>query len=88
MAPGIRRSVLPLPIQSEPIPRLVVVARDPQHMDVFRFAGDNSLATTYFDGSWHPSFGIAPPNIVRGNSPLVALARTPNNVDVFWFSPF
>jgi hypothetical protein len=44
----------------------------------------NWRADNVDNGSWHQQFGIAVPGSVRYDSPLVAIARTPQREDVFW----
>jgi hypothetical protein len=69
---------------------LVALSRTPRQEDVFWVGLNGDVSNTWRNdnvdnGIWHQQIGIAAPNSVRPNSPLVALGRTPNSMDVFWF---
>lgn len=70
-----------------------VVARTRDHMDVFWIGADGSVATNWWDLApgfgWHDheAFSIAPPGSARPGSPIAAIARTPDDMEVFWISP-
>jgi hypothetical protein len=68
------------------------VARLPNHLDIFWVGSDGSVGSNWWDaavnkGAWNQPFSIAPPNSARWNSPVVAVARTSNHLDVFWIAP-
>ncbi|CAN7793515.1 glycoside hydrolase family 127 protein [Paraburkholderia hospita] len=69
---------------------LGVVARAPDHMDVFWVHSDGSIHSTWWDanvenGVWDPArvFAVtAPGEAVSG--PVTVIARAPDHMDVFW----
>ncbi|HEY3411005.1 MAG TPA: hypothetical protein VGK53_22800, partial [Propionicimonas sp.] len=69
------------------------VARTSQHLDVFWVGPDGGIGSTWWDAAqgsgWgdHQPFGIAPPGSARSLSPVVAVARTSEHLDVFWVGP-
>jgi hypothetical protein len=68
---------------------LVAVAREPEHLDVFWIGARGDISSASWDasldnGRWQGPFSIAPPTAARADSPLVAVARKPEHLDVFW----
>jgi hypothetical protein len=68
---------------------LIVIARVPEHLDVFWVGVNGDVSYNWWDanidnGNWHQQIGIAVPGSVRPGSPLVVMARTPDHLDVFW----
>ena len=68
---------------------LVIFARSPQIEEAFWVGANGDVSSTWRadnvdNGSWHQQFGIAFPNSVRGDSPLVVFARSPQVEEVFW----
>ena len=65
----------------------------PNHLDVFWVGPDGAVATQWWDAApganWgdHRPFPITPPGAARAGSPLAAVARMPNHLDVFWVGP-
>lgn len=84
----------PFPIapagSADPEGGLSVVSRSPNHMDVFWIGPDGGIGSQWWDATpgwgWgdHTAFGIAPPGSARQGSPITAVARTPDHLDVFW----
>jgi hypothetical protein len=72
---------------------VAVVARGTGHLDVFWVGPDGAIGSTWWDAaagsSWgdHQPFPITPPGAARPGSPVVAVARTPDHLDVFWIGP-
>ena len=72
---------------------IAVVARMPDHLDVFWVTRDGAIGSNWWTAapgtSWadHGSFRIAPAGSARPGSALAALARTPDNLDVYWVTP-
>jgi hypothetical protein len=72
---------------------LAAVARTPSHLDVFWVGADEAIGSTWWDGapgaSWgdHQPFAITPPRAARAGSPLAAVTRNPDHLDVFWLGP-
>ena len=66
---------------------LVADSRVPDHLDVFWIGPDGAIGSTAWDATtgWAPApFPITPPGATRADSPLVAVARVPDHLDVFW----
>ena len=68
---------------------LIVLSRDPSQEEVFWIGADGDVSSNWRNdnvdsGKWHEQFRIAVPQSVREDSPLVAIARTPQREDVFW----
>lgn len=68
---------------------LVALLRMPQQEEVFWIGANGDVSSTWRNdnmdnGAWHQQFAIAVPGSVRQDSPLVAIARTPQREDVFW----
>jgi hypothetical protein len=64
------------------------LARIPQHLDVFWVGTDWSVQTTWWDqnannGQWNTAFPVAPAGS-SATGAIVALARMPQHLDVFW----
>ena len=75
-----------------PASPLTAVARTPHHVDVFWLGGDGAIGTTFWNkdrngGLWHQPFPVSPPGAARAGSPLTAVARTFQHLDVFWIGP-
>jgi hypothetical protein len=72
---------------------LAVASRGPGHLDVFWVTPDGAIGGAWWDGApgnnWgdHTNYEIAPPGSARAGSPVVAVARTPDHMDVFWVTP-
>jgi hypothetical protein len=72
---------------------LAVVSRRPDHLDVFWVGPDGAIGSTFWDAApglgWadHAPFPIAPPKAARPGSPVAAVARGPEQLDVFWIGP-
>ncbi len=71
----------------------MVVARTPQHMDVFWVHPDGSINSTWWDanaagGAWDPArvFAATAPGKAAGGWVSV-VARTPDHMDLFWVHP-
>jgi hypothetical protein len=68
-------------------------ARNPIHLDVFWNGGAAAIGSTWWhDGpgtSWadHQPFPITPPGAARPDSPIAAVARASDHLDVFWIGP-
>ena len=69
---------------------VAVVSRNPDHIDVFAIAKDESIVTAWFDSccSWQPEFAVSPANQVpawdgSSGGGLAAVARSNGNVDVY-----
>src|SRR4029077_6213258 len=66
------------------------VGRTPNHLDVFWIGPDGAVASTWYAGAPGPSgaapqpFPISQPGAARADSPIAAVGRTPNHLDVFW----
>jgi hypothetical protein len=67
---------------------LSAVARTQQHLDVFWIAPDGSVGTQWWDGApganWpdHHPFGVTAAGVAHEGSPLSAVSRNPDRVDV------
>ncbi|MER9420096.1 hypothetical protein NKI95_29830 [Mesorhizobium sp. M0306] len=66
-----------------------LASRDIYRLDVFWTAADGSVAASYWDayinrGIWGLAIPLSNPNLVRLNSPIMAVARTSENNDLFW----
>ncbi len=72
---------------------LAVVARSPDHLDVFWVGPDGGIGSTFWDVApglgWgdHQPFPIAPPSAAQAASRVAAVARNANHLDVFWVGP-
>jgi len=72
---------------------IAVVARMPDHLDVFWVTRDGAIGSNWWTAapgpSWadHGAFRIAPAGSARPGSALAALARTPDNLDLYWVTP-
>lgn len=73
--------------------RVAAVGRTPDHLDVFWIGPNGAIASTWFDLApgcgWgdHQPFPISRPAAARADSPIAAVGRTPNHLDVFWIGP-
>ncbi|WP_344804127.1 PLL family lectin [Microlunatus ginsengisoli] len=73
--------------------RVAAVGRTPNHLDVFWVGADGAIASNWFDLApgcgWgdHNAFPITPSGAARADSPVAAVGRTPNHLDVFWIAP-
>lgn len=78
---------------AEPGSALAVVARTPDNLDVYWVGPDGSIRSQWWHAapghSWadHGAFAVAPAGSARAGSPLAVVARTPDNVDVYWVGP-
>jgi hypothetical protein len=70
---------------------LAAVAKTPQHLDLFWIAADGRVWTHWRNkevenGDWgeHEARAITPPGDASPNSSIIAIAPTPQHVDVFW----
>ena len=59
---------------------LIALSRNPSQEEVFWIGADSDVSSNWRNdnvdsGKWHEQFGIAFPNTVRGDSPLIALSR-------------
>ena len=69
------------------------LARTANHLDVFWIGPDGAIGTQWWDAApganWgdHQPFPITPPGAAQAGSPVAAVARTPNHLDVFWIGP-
>jgi hypothetical protein len=70
---------------------VAAVARHPDHLDVFWADNGGAIGTNWWDGndpngSWnkHPAFRISDPNVVPPGARVAAVARRPEQLDVFW----
>jgi CotH kinase protein len=66
---------------------VTVVARTPNHLDVFWVGVDGSVGSNWWDvgannGRWNTPFEIPPGRAAQGA--VTVVARTPNHLDVFW----
>ena len=87
------------PGASGPGSHLSAVARTPDHMDLFWIGPDGAVASTWWDSApgsnWgdHTPFPITPPRAAIGpgsrpGTPSgLAVARDPDQLDVFWVGP-
>ncbi len=71
---------------------LAAACRRPHHVDVFWVGADGALGSTFWSrdfnaGKWNPPFPITPPGAARQSSPVAALAREAEHIDVFWIGP-
>ncbi len=73
---------------------VTTVARTPGNLDVFWVGPDGSVMTQWWaaatDGDWGEhggAFQIAPPGSASPGAPIAAVARTADNLDVFWVRP-
>lgn len=66
--------------------RTEAVAREPEHMDLFRIGFDGALWSAWWHGDnvgWRPWFQIFPQTRFALNADVTAVAREPNHLDVF-----
>jgi hypothetical protein len=61
-------------------------------VDVFWVGPDGSVRSNWWDlfnnnGQWNQPFDIAPAGSAQPGSPVAAVAREANQVDVFWVGP-
>jgi hypothetical protein len=69
---------------------LQAVARGDSHIDLFWIGPDGAIGSTAWDASawsWLSPFPITPPGAARSGSPLQAVARHANHLDVLWIGP-
>src|SRR5439155_644725 len=64
---------------------------EPHHGNVFWIGPDGAVGSTWWDrngpGPWATPFPITPPGAARDGSPVAAVSRNPDHVDVFWIGP-
>jgi hypothetical protein len=70
---------------------VAIVARNPDHLDVFWVGPDGGIGTTWWSsdangGRWNTPFSIAPPGSAQPGA-IAAVARNPDHLDVFWVGP-
>jgi DUF1680 family protein len=71
----------------------MLVARAPDHMDLFWVAPDGSIKSTWWDanlenGDWDPTrVFAATPAGQAANGPVAVVARAPDHMDLFWVAP-
>ena len=82
------------PSQATPGSPVAVVARTPNHMDLFWVHPDGSIYSTWWDvgvtsGAWDPNrvFATTAPGKAKPGSAVAVLARTPTHMDLFWVHP-
>ncbi|MFI6959779.1 hypothetical protein ACIBJI_40740 [Nocardia sp. NPDC050408] len=81
------------PGSAEPGSAVAVVARTPDNLDVYWVGPDGSVRSQWWHAApghnWgdHGSLAIAPAGSARAGSPLAVVARTPDNLDVYWVGP-
>src|SRR6185312_11726335 len=72
---------------------IAIVARMPDHLDVVWVTRDGAIGSNWWTAapgtSWadHGAFRIAPAGSARPGSALAVVARTPDNLDVYWVTP-
>ena len=72
---------------------VAAVSREPNHLDVFWVCPDGSIGSQWWNSAaglgWsdHAPFAITPEGTVRPGSPITAVARAENHLDVFWIRP-
>ena len=71
--------------------KLTVVSRVPDQLDVFWIGPDGAVrshfwSSAFAEGAWekHACFPITPGGAARGDSPLVAISRMKDQLDLFW----
>jgi hypothetical protein len=69
-----------------------VVARTPDHLDVFWLSGDGQIRSTWWDaavagGAWPAGRAFTVPGSGTSMSAPTVVARTPDHLDVFWVDP-
>jgi hypothetical protein len=67
------------------------IARTPDHIDVFWAAPDGSVRSAWWDqnanhGGWNAPFNLAPAGSAVAHT-VVATARVPDHLDVYWVGP-
>jgi hypothetical protein len=80
--PGVARADSPI----------AAVSRTARRIDVFWIGPDGGIGSTAWeaganDNQWEPDFPITRPGVARADSPIAAVTRTPNRIDVFWIGP-
>jgi hypothetical protein len=73
---------------------LAALSRLAQHIDLFWVSEDGAIQSQWWDGAgppggWaeHGSFAITAPGAARLGTPVVAVSRVPEQIDVFWIGP-
>ena len=71
---------------------LAAVARYPNQLDVFWVAPDGSIWSTWWsanaaEGWTRHAYRITEPGVAASNSPITAVSRFPEHLDVFWIGP-
>jgi hypothetical protein len=73
---------------------IAVVARNPNHADVFWVAPDGSIGSTWWDsgvagGQWplDRPFSVTSQGKSAADSSIAVVARDPNHLDLFWEAP-
>lgn len=72
----------------KPVTALTSVARQAAWMEVFWFDVEGAIwgAKTTPTGGWEPAQRLRPPLSARADSPLVAVARADDQVDLYWIA--
>jgi hypothetical protein len=66
------------------------VSRNPDQVDIFWIAADGSISSAWWNVTakkWSAPFVLVPASAARAGSPLVALSRLRDHMDLFWISP-
>ena len=73
----------------KPVTAIAAIGRQHKFIEVFWVDVEGGIwaATTMRDGTWKPAERIFLPGTVRRDSPLVALTRADDQVDLFWIAP-
>lgn len=72
---------------------LAAISRAPDQLDVFWVGPSGAICSQWWNGvsgkNWadHTAFAVTPPGVARLDSPVAAVARTPEHMDVFWINP-
>ena len=71
---------------------ILAVAREANQLDVFWIGPDGSVRSNWWDaflnsGRWNQPFLIAPAGSAQPRSPVAAVARQANQLDVYWVGP-
>ncbi len=72
---------------------IAAVARNPDHLDVFYIGPNGQVAMQWWGAAagenWgdHPAFPITAPGAAAPGSPIAAVARNPDHLDVFYIGP-
>jgi hypothetical protein len=71
--------------------QLAAVSRTSRRIDIFWIGEHGDIWTTAWDGAvgqaWGHASSITRAGVTRADSPIAAVARTTNRLDVFWIGP-